>query len=71
MTDRGFRTIPTELQDRIKTDIDRLYLDDRSEVFTAVTMENAVFWDIRTQFIPHRRHYISATDLSGLMLCQI
>jgi hypothetical protein len=23
---------------------------------TAVTMKNAVFWDIRTQFIPHRKH---------------
>jgi hypothetical protein len=26
------------------------------EVFTAVTMKNAVFWDIKTQFLPHRRH---------------
>jgi hypothetical protein len=24
------------------------------EIFTAVTMKNAVFWDIKTQFIPHR-----------------
>jgi hypothetical protein len=23
------------------------------EVFTAVTMKNAVFWDIRTQVVPH------------------
>jgi hypothetical protein len=28
----------------------------RFEVFTAVTMKNAVVWDIKTQFIPHRRH---------------
>jgi hypothetical protein len=26
------------------------------EVFTAVTMKNAVLWDIRTQFVPHSRH---------------
>jgi hypothetical protein len=25
----------------------------------AVTMKNAVFWDIKTQFIPHRRHITS------------
>jgi hypothetical protein len=24
-------------------------------VFTAVTMKNVVFWDIKTQFVPHRR----------------
>jgi hypothetical protein len=29
----------------------------RFEVFTAVTMKNAVFWDINPQFILHRRHY--------------
>jgi hypothetical protein len=29
------------------------------EVFTAVTMKNAVFSDIKTQFIPHRRHITS------------
>jgi hypothetical protein len=28
----------------------------RFEVFTAVTMKNAVFWDIKTQFVPDRRH---------------
>jgi hypothetical protein len=26
------------------------------EVFTAVTMKNVVFWDIKTQFVLHRRH---------------
>jgi hypothetical protein len=30
--------------------------DVRFEVFTAVTMENADFWDIKTQFVPHRKH---------------
>jgi hypothetical protein len=25
----------------------------RFEVFTAVTMKNAAFWDIETQFVPH------------------
>jgi hypothetical protein len=28
-------------------------------VFTAVTMKNADFWDIKTQFLPHRKHIIS------------
>jgi hypothetical protein len=28
----------------------------RFEGFTAVTMKNVVFWDIRTQFVLHRRH---------------
>jgi hypothetical protein len=32
-----------------------LFVFIRSEVFSAVTMKN-VFWDIKTQFIPHRRH---------------
>jgi hypothetical protein len=27
--------------------------------FTAVTMKNVVFWDIKTQFIPHRTHITS------------
>jgi hypothetical protein len=31
----------------------------RFEVFTAVTMKNAVFWDIKPQFILHRRHITS------------
>jgi hypothetical protein len=28
------------------------------EVFTAVTMKNAAFWGIKTQFLPHRKHTI-------------
>jgi hypothetical protein len=31
----------------------------RSEVFTAVSMKNAVFWDIKIHFVPHRRHVTS------------
>jgi hypothetical protein len=31
----------------------------RFEVFTAVTMKNAIFWDIKSQFVPHRRHITS------------
>jgi hypothetical protein len=31
----------------------------RFEVFTAVTMKNVVFWDIRTKFVLHRRHITS------------
>jgi hypothetical protein len=32
----------------------------RFEVFTAGTMKNAVFWDIKTQFVLHRRNITSA-----------
>jgi hypothetical protein len=31
----------------------------RVELFMAGTMKNVVFWDIKTQFIPHRRHITS------------
>jgi hypothetical protein len=31
----------------------------RFEVSTAVTMKNAVFWDIETKFVLHRRHITS------------
>jgi hypothetical protein len=31
----------------------------RFEVFTAVTIKNVVFWDIKTQTILHRRHITS------------
>jgi hypothetical protein len=34
-------------------------------------MKNAVFWEIKTQFVPHRKHYFSATESSQLMLCKI
>jgi hypothetical protein len=34
-------------------------------------MKNAVFWAIEIQFVPHRKHYISATEPSQLMLCKI
>jgi hypothetical protein len=31
----------------------------RFEVSTAVTMNNVAFWDIKLQFVPHRRHITS------------
>jgi hypothetical protein len=34
-------------------------------------MKNAVFWDIKTQFVPHRKHYASAIEPSQLMLSKI
>jgi alpha-N-acetylglucosamine transferase len=34
-------------------------------------MKNGVFWDIKTQFVPHRKHYFSATESSRIMLCKI
>jgi hypothetical protein len=37
----------------------------RFEVFTAVTTKNAVFWDIRTQFVPHTRHITSPLQSSA------
>jgi hypothetical protein len=35
----------------------------RFEVFTAVTMKNAVFFDIKTQFVLHRRHITSPLQI--------
>jgi hypothetical protein len=37
----------------------------RSEVFTAVTMDDAVFWDIKTQFVLHRTHTTSPLQSSA------
>jgi hypothetical protein len=34
-------------------------------------MKNVVFWDIKLQFVPHRRHYVCAAVPSQLMLCKI
>jgi hypothetical protein len=31
----------------------------RFEVFIAVTMKNVIFWDIKPQFVLHRRHITS------------
>jgi hypothetical protein len=44
----------------------------RFVVFQALTMNNVVFWNIETRFIPHKKeHYVSATESSRLMLCKI
>jgi hypothetical protein len=37
----------------------------RFEVFTAVTMKNGVFWDMKTQFVLHRRHITSPLQISA------
>jgi hypothetical protein len=34
-------------------------------------MKNAVVWGMKTQFVPHKKHYFSATEPSCLMLCKI
>jgi hypothetical protein len=34
-------------------------------VFTAVTMKNVVFWDIKTQFVLHRKHINSSLQRSA------
>jgi hypothetical protein len=39
------------------------------EVSRPVTMKNAIFWDMKTQFAPHRKHIVSATEPSRLILC--
>jgi hypothetical protein len=39
--------------------IPRRNVSVRFEVFTAVTMKNGVFWDVRTQSVLHRRHITS------------
>jgi hypothetical protein len=31
----------------------------RYEIYMPVTMKDAVFWDIKTQLVPHRRHITS------------
>jgi hypothetical protein len=33
--------------------------DTKFEVFTAVTVKNAVFWDVKAQFLPHWKHITS------------
>jgi hypothetical protein len=35
------------------------YAEVRFEVSTAMTVKNVVFWDIKTQFGPHRKHNTS------------
>jgi hypothetical protein len=39
--------------------------------FTGVTMKNHVFWDIETQFLPHRTYIKSPLKTSLLKLCTI
>jgi hypothetical protein len=34
-------------------------------------MKNAVFWNIKAHFIPHRKQYVSATEPSRVILCEI
>jgi hypothetical protein len=43
----------------------------RFAVFTAVTMKNGVFWDMKRQFVLHRRRIRSPLESSQLMLCKI
>jgi hypothetical protein len=37
------------------TELSRLMIL-RFEVFTVIAMKNAVFWDLKAEFVPHRRH---------------
>jgi hypothetical protein len=36
-----------------------------------VIMRHTVFWDMETQLVHHRKHTVSATASSRLMLCKI
>jgi hypothetical protein len=68
---RYSRFIPDELSSLsagtyVNVDEDKEYpttvlcsISVRFEVFTAVTMKNVVFWDIKALFVPHRRHITS------------
>jgi hypothetical protein len=38
--------------------------DVRYQVSTAATLKNAVFWDIKIQFVPQMKHHVSATEPS-------
>jgi hypothetical protein len=42
----------------------------RDEVFTAVTMKNSFFLDIKTQFVPHRRHVTSPLQSYWVFISQ-
>jgi hypothetical protein len=60
----------------LKEDLKNLWIDYcllvRFKVFTAVAVKNTVFWDIKIQFhTSQETHYVSATQLSQLMLCKI
>jgi hypothetical protein len=37
----------------------------RFEVITALIMKNVVFWDIKTQFFPHRGHIASPLQIKA------
>jgi hypothetical protein len=50
------RVRTAELDDHSAQISEVLALNVKLEVFTAVTMKNAVFWDIKTQFVLHRKH---------------
>jgi hypothetical protein len=34
-------------------------------------LKNVVFWDIKTQFVPHEIHNVTATEHSLIMQCKI
>jgi hypothetical protein len=56
---------PTQKHRNEYRDVTYSVQDVRSEVFTAVTMNNVVFWGIETQFVPHRRHITSPLQSSA------
>jgi hypothetical protein len=59
--DSGSNTVAaSKKSDNILNSFSNLFYSRvRFVVFTAVTMKNVVFWDIKTQFVPHRRNITS------------
>jgi hypothetical protein len=57
---RVSRTLPVELcTEKLDRAVTQQIIDVRFEAYTAGTMKNAVFWDIKTLFVPHRKHITS------------
>jgi hypothetical protein len=38
----------------------------RSEIFTAVTMKNAMFWDMKIRVVPHRKHVAAPLEIPAV-----
>jgi hypothetical protein len=51
--------MPSKCNRRDHKTILKMIVHVRFDVWTAVTMKNAVFWDIETEFVLHRKHITS------------
>jgi hypothetical protein len=57
--------LTTKVRENIQRKSSNVPYTVRCEVFTAVTMKNVVFWDIKPQFVLHRRHITSPLQSSA------